>query len=69
MVLTRKVHKVVILGANQERDGSLIESTALAIPFLNGVEGALSGEVEHEQNGHGIIANQRQHVDKLALAT
>lgn len=69
MVLARKVHKVVILGANQEWDGSLIETTALAIPLLDRVEGALASEVEHEQNGHGVIANQGQHVDKLALAT
>ena len=26
-------------------------------------------EIKHEQNGHRIIADQRQHVDKLLLAT
>jgi hypothetical protein len=60
---------MIILGANQERNSCLIEAPALAIPFLNGIQGTLAGKIEHEQNGHGVVANERQHVDELALAT
>jgi hypothetical protein len=32
------------------------------------VEGGDAGEVEHEQNGDSVVANERQHVDELTLA-
>lgn len=68
LVFSRKIDKVVIFGADQERDGSFIESPALSVPLLNAVEGALPREVEHEENGHGVVAHQGQHIHKLPLA-
>ena len=59
---------MIIFCSNQKRNGSLVEASSLPIPFFNGVEGALSCEVEHKQNSDGVIAHQGQHIDELALA-
>lgn len=63
-----KVDKVVVLGADQDGDSRLVESAPLAIPLLDAVESALARQVKHEEDGDGVVAHQRQHVDKLALA-
>ena len=63
-----KVDKVIVLCADQERDGGLVEATALPVPFLDGVQGALPRQVEHEEYGNSVVADQGEHVDKLALA-
>jgi hypothetical protein len=69
LLLTRKVHKVIVLCADQERYRRLIESSSLAVPLLDGIECALPCQVEHEEYGHSIVTHQRQHVYELALAT
>ena len=69
MVFAGKVDKMIVFGADKERDSCLVEAPTLAVPFLDGVQCTLAGKVEHEQNGHGVVANEGQHVDKLALAT
>lgn len=69
LVFAREIDKMVILCANQERDGGLVEPPALAVPFLDRIESALPGEIEHEQNGNSVVTHQRKHVDKLPLAT
>ena len=69
LLLSRKVDKVVVLCADQEGYRGLVKASSLAVPFLDGVEGALAGQIEHEQDGDGVVADERQHVDKLALAT
>lgn len=69
LILAREVDKVVIFGTNQEWDGGFIKTTALAIPLLDGVQGALPSEIEHEEDGHGVVTHKRQHVHKLALTT
>ena len=48
---------MVILGANQERNGCLIETSTLAVPFLDRIESALSGQVKHEEYGNGVVAD------------
>ena len=68
LLFSREIDKVVVLCADQERYRGLVKASALAIPLLYGVEGALASQVEHEQNGNGVVADERQHVDKLALA-
>ena len=68
LVLPGKVHKVVVFGAYQDRDGGLVEAAALAVPLLDAVQGALPGQVEHEEDGDGVVADEGQHVDELALA-
>lgn len=60
---------MVVLGADQDGDGRLVESAPLAIPLLDAVERALARQVKHEEDGDGVVTHQRQHVDKLALAT
>lgn len=68
LVFSREVDELIVLGSHEERDGCLIEPAALAVPFLDRVQRALTSEVEHEQDRHSIIANQWEHVDKLSLA-
>ena len=48
---------MVIFCANQERDGCLVETSTLAVPFLDRIEGALTGQVKHEEYGNGIVAD------------
>ena len=36
---------------------------------LDAVESGLPGEVKHEEDGHGVVADEREHIDKLLLAT
>ena len=60
---------MVVLGADQERNGSLVETSALAVPFLDRIERALSGQVKHEEYGNGIVADEGEHVDEFALAS
>jgi hypothetical protein len=60
---------MIVLGTDQERDCSLVEAAPLAVPLFDRVQCALPGQVEHEEYGHGIVADQRQHVHELALAT
>lgn len=69
LILAREVDKVIILGTNQERNGSLVETTALAIPFFDRIERALACQIKHEQNGNSVIADQWQHIDEFALTT
>jgi hypothetical protein len=69
LFFTRKVDKVIVLCADQEWYRCLVEATSLAVPLLDGVQCALPRQVEHEQYGHSIVANQGQHVYELALAT
>lgn len=59
LILTGKVHKVIILGAHQEGDGCLIEATSLAIPLLNRIQCTLASEIKHEKNCNSVIADKR----------
>lgn len=68
LFFTWEVDEMVVLGADEERDGSLVEATPLAVPFLDGIEGRFAGEIKHEEDGDSIVADQRQHVDELPLA-
>ena len=58
LLLSGEVDKVVILCADQERNGRLVETSTLAVPFFDRVEGALSGQVKHEEYGNGIVADE-----------
>ena len=69
LVLAREIHKMVVLGADQERNGCFVKPTALAVPLLDGVESALAREIKHEEDGHGVVADKWQHVDEFALAS
>ena len=59
---------MVVLCADEDGDGRLVEAAALAVPLLDAVESALARQVEHEEDGDGVVADEWQHVDKLALA-
>lgn len=45
----------------------LVEASCLSVPLLDTVESRLAREIEHEQDRNCVIADQRQHVDKLPL--
>ena len=60
---------MIVFGADQKRDGGLVEASALAIPLLDAVQRALPRQIEHEEDGHCVIADERQHVDELSLST
>lgn len=59
---------MVVFGSDEEGYRSLVEPSALPVPFLDRIQGALSREIEHEEYSHSVIAHQRKHVDKLSLA-
>lgn len=69
LIFSGEIDKMIIFCADQERYGGLVETSSLPVPFLDAVEGGFAGEVEHEQNGHGVVADQWQHVDEFTLAT
>lgn len=50
---------MIILCADQEWNSGLIEPSTLSVPFLDAVEGTLPGQIKHEQNCNGIIADER----------
>ena len=60
---------MVVLCADEERNSRLVETSTLAVPLLDGIEGALSGQVEHEEYGNGVVADEGKHVDEFALAS
>ncbi len=59
---------MVIFRTDQDRDSRLVETSSLAVPFLDTVQRNLSRQVEHEEYSDSIVADQGQHVDKLSLA-
>lgn len=67
LILAREVNEMVILCSNEERNGRLVESPALAVPFLDRVQSALPGEIKHEQDSNGVVAHQWKHVHELSL--
>lgn len=67
LFLLGEIDKVIVLGTDKERDSRLVETSSLPIPLLDGIEGALAGQIEHEEDGDSIVADEGQHVDKLAL--
>ena len=69
LLLAREVDEMVILCSDQKGNGSFVETSALSVPLLDRIECALSCQVEHEENGHGVVAYQGQHIDKFSLAT
>lgn len=60
---------MIVLGTDEEWNGSLVESSTLPVPLLDGVESALTREIKHEENGDGVVADKGEHVDELALST
>ena len=68
LFFSREIDKMVVLCPDEERDGGLVEAPTLPVPLFDRVERALPRQVKHEENGHGVVANQGQHVDKLTLA-
>ena len=68
LLFAREIDKVVVFCADQERNGCLVETSPLAIPFFDGIECALPGQVEHEEYGDSIVANQGEHINEFALA-
>lgn len=48
LVLAGKVHKMIILCADEKRDGGLIEAAALTVPLLDRIECTLARKIEHE---------------------
>jgi hypothetical protein len=69
LVFSREIDKMVIFGSNQEWYSGLVKAPSLSIPFFDAVERGLSCQVEHKKDRHGIVANERKHVDELALST
>lgn len=62
-----EVDKVVVLCADEEGDGGLVEAAALPVPLLDAVERAFARKVKHEEDRDRVVANEREHVDELAL--
>lgn len=57
LLFSWKVDEMVVLGAYKERDGGFVKTSALPIPLLDAIQGALPCEVEHEEDGNSIVAN------------
>lgn len=67
LLFAREIDEMVVLCANEERDGGLVEAAALSVPLFDAVEGGFAGQVEHEEDGDGVVANEGEHVDEFAL--
>ncbi len=48
LVFLGKADEMVVFGAYEKGDGSLVEASPLPIPFFDTVERALSCQIEHE---------------------
>lgn len=59
---------MIVFRTDEERDRGLVETSPLSIPLLDGIKGALPGQVEHEENRDRVVAHEREHVHELALA-
>lgn len=46
---------------------NLVEAPRLAVPFFDGVQRRLARKVEHEEDGDGVVAHEREHVDEFTL--
>lgn len=60
---------MIVFRAHEKGNGGLVEASSLPIPLFDGVQSALSSEVEHEEYGYCVVTDQGKHVDKLALTT
>lgn len=69
LLFSGKIDKGIVLGPNKEGYSRLVEAPPLSVPFLDRVQCALSGQVEHEENCDCIIADEGQHIDELPLPT
>ena len=67
LLLAREIDEMVVLGADEEGDGGFVEAPALAVPLFDAVEGGLAREVEHEEDGDGVVADEGEHVDEFSL--
>ena len=54
-------------GMGEEKHACLVETTCLPIPLLDRVQRRLPCEVEHEENGNGIVAYEWKHIYELSL--
>ena len=57
LLLPWEIDKVIVLCADEEGNGRFVKATPLAVPFLYRVEGALTGEIEHEEYGDGVVTD------------
>ena len=69
LILSWKIDEMIVFGANQEGNSSLVEASTLSVPLLDAVERRLPRKVEHEEDGNSVITDERKHVDELALTT
>lgn len=69
LLFAREVDEMVVFGADEERDGGLVEASALSVPFFDAVECGFACEIEHEEDGDGVVAHEWQHVDEFSLAS
>jgi hypothetical protein len=58
---------MIVFCTDQEWDCSLVEAPALTVPLFDRVECALAGQVEHEEDCDGVVADKGQHVYEFAL--
>ena len=58
LIFAWKVDEVIVFGANQEWYRCLVEASPLSVPLLDTVQGGLAGEVEHEEDGNSVVANE-----------
>lgn len=58
LLFPREVDEVVILCPNEERDGRLVEAAPLSVPLLDTVESGFACEVEHEEDGDCVVADE-----------
>lgn len=51
----------------QNQGAHFVEPSSLPVPLFDAVQGTLPRQVEHEQDGDRVIADQRKHRDEFAL--
>lgn len=57
LIFSGEIDKMVIFRANQERNCRLVEAPSLPVPFFDTVQGGFTCEVEHEEDGNGVVTD------------
>ena len=68
LLFSWEVDEVVVFSAHQKWNRGFVEPAALSVPLFDAVESRFPCQVEHEEDGDGIVADEGQHVDEFALA-
>jgi len=54
--------------ASKDETAHLVKPPSLPVPLFDTVQRRLACQVEHEQDGHCVVGDEREHGDEFSLA-